>query len=68
MHSLEDDRSFSEVEENAIYFVAGYIIRKLIYSIKSAVIVNQRPLFWHHGKCLVRTVLVSTHCVHLMTM
>ena len=31
IHSLEDDRSFSEVEENAIYYVAGYVIRKLIY-------------------------------------
>ena len=30
-HSLEDDRSFSEIEENAIYYVAGYVIRKLIY-------------------------------------
>ena len=31
IHSLEDDGSFSEVEENAIYYVAGYVIRKLIY-------------------------------------
>ena len=31
MHSLVDDRSFSEIEENAIYYVAGYVIRKLIY-------------------------------------
>ena len=31
MCSLEDDRTFSEVEENAIFYVAGYVIRKLIY-------------------------------------
>ena len=31
MHSLEYDRAFSEVEENAIYYVAGYVLRKLIY-------------------------------------
>ena len=31
MHSLEDDRAFSEVEENAIYYVAGYVLRKLNY-------------------------------------
>ena len=30
-HSLEDSRNLSEVEENAIYYVAGYLIRKLIY-------------------------------------
>ena len=31
VHNLEGDRSFSEVEENALYYVAGYVIRKLIY-------------------------------------
>ena len=31
VHSLEGDRSFSEVEENALYYVAGYVIRKFIY-------------------------------------
>ena len=30
-YSLEDNRSFSEIEENIIYYVAGYVIRKLIY-------------------------------------
>ena len=36
LHSLDDDRSFSEVEENAIYDVAGYVIRKLIYKHQSS--------------------------------
>ena len=31
MYSLEVSREFSEVEENAIYYVAGYIIRKLAW-------------------------------------
>ena len=31
MYSLEGDRSFSEVEENALDYVAAYVMRKLIY-------------------------------------
>lgn len=30
VYNLEN-RSFNEIEENAIYYVAGYVIRKLIY-------------------------------------
>ena len=47
----DDERILSDVEENAIYYVAGYVIRKLIYKHQRNSTETSKKIFLLYGTC-----------------